>query len=522
MDNSQKAIPDLESLPLVQLEPTGVPQLDLVLGGGIPQGALSIILGPPGSGKTTLASQIAFASAQRGQRVIILTALSEPTTKLLSHLSAYHFYAASLIGTSVQIFSLQQFLPQGLAATSQEIVAAVRQTKANLVVLDGFQSIRSLEPNLDATRRLLYDLGLRLSLHGTTTLITTESDPHDPALFPEMTTGDVLIGLYFKIVGVRTFRNLEVIKVRGRAPLSGLHSLTLSDSGVTVFPRLESRVKQEEPTNLTAPVSRIQFSGRADFGLSELDTLLGGGLTRGTSTLLTGSLGMGKTLLALQFALNGVHNSEPTLFLSFRETSRQLIQKADDFALGEQLRAALAPDGGLTLQRWEPVELDPDQIALRLITALEQTHAQRVVVDSIAEIERAVEESNGKERTSNYLSALLSVLRERSVTLLAIKETPRNVTTQFDFSSDALAVLAENLIFLQQIAYRGKLHRVLSVLKMRFSSHDYMLREFQIKPPEGLRVLTHDESGLEVILGLIEQQGAELLPHTLKKKSTER
>jgi circadian clock protein KaiC len=245
---------------------------------------------------------------------------------------------------------------------------------------------------------------------------------------------------------------------------------------------------------------------RATFGLKELDGLLGGGLTRQTSTLLAGSLGTGKTLLGLQFALAGVSIEEPALFLGFRETSEQLIQKADTFGLGERLRMAVSSSGGLTFQRWEPIEVDPDHVATELLAALDRTGARRVVIDSIAELERAVGESSGAARVSNYLAALLAALRTRGVTLLAIKETSKVVTTQLDFSAESLAILAENVLLLQQMAYRGQLHRVLSVLKMRFSSHDYSLREVLIDPPEGIRVLTPDESGLEVLVGLTKQQ----------------
>src|SRR5690242_678332 len=151
------------SIPQTPLEPTGVPQLDLVLGGGLPKGALSIILGPPGSGKTTLVSQIAFAAGRRGQRVLLLTALSEPTGKLLDHLRSFRFFEPNLIGDTIQVFSLQQFLQQGFSATAQEIFAAARQTNANFVVIDGFQGVRELESNT-ASRQLLYDLGTRLSV----------------------------------------------------------------------------------------------------------------------------------------------------------------------------------------------------------------------------------------------------------------------------------------------------------------------------------------------------------------------
>ncbi len=407
------------------LEPTGVSQLDLVLGGGLPHGALVILLGPPGSGKTTLASQIAFAAAVRGQRVLLLTALSEPMTKLLEHLQGYRFFDRNLIGSSVQVFSLQQFLSHGAARTGQEIVAAVRQTQADLVVLDGFQAMRDLEPDMVASRQLLYNLGTQLSLQGTTTLITTEASPRDPAFFPEMTTADTLIGLYYELRGVRAFRSLEVLKVRGQALLPGRHSLTLSEEGIQVFPRLETRVIRSTFEGWPAAPSLVTPQDRASFGLKELDGLLGGGLTQQTSTLLAGSLGTGKTLLGLQFALTGVSRGEPALFLGFRETGEQLIQKADTFGLGERLCTAMAANKGLLFHRWEPIEVDPDQVATDLLATLEREGARRVVIDSIVELERAVEESSGAARVSNYLAALLAALRTRGVTLLALKETPR-------------------------------------------------------------------------------------------------
>ncbi len=490
------------------IEPTGVPQLDPLLGGGLPKGALSMIVGAPGSGKTTLASQIAFSFARRGKRALILTALSEPTVKLLEHLRSYRFFDQNLIAESVQVFSLQQFLAQGLTASVQEIVAAVRQTKADIVVLDGFQGVREIEPQPTMTRHMLYELGMRLSLFNTTTLITSEADPRNPDLFPEMTTADVLIGLYFPLVGVRTFRGLEVLKVRGQATQAGWHSLVLSDEGVAVFPRIETQVRRVTPVSLTrTPDLTPTSSGRAAFGLKELDALLSGGLTRQTSTLLVGSLGTGKTLLGLHFALAGVSSGEPALFLSFRETLEQLLHKATAFGLGPPMQAAIEPGGGLLLQRWEPVELDPDQVATTLFNTLERVGARRLVIDSIAELERAVTETSGAARAPNYLAALLAGLRARGITLLAVQEAPKIVASNPDFSAETLSILAENVLLLQQLVYQGKLHRVLSVLKMRFSAHDHTLREFMITSPNGLRVLTPVESGEEILHDLAEREG---------------
>ncbi|EFH82090.1 ATPase domain-containing protein [Ktedonobacter racemifer] len=480
-------------------EATGVPQLDIVLGGGLPKGSLAIILGSPGSGKTTLASQIAFSVARHGQKALLLTALSEPTTKLLSHLQSYSFFAPELVGNEVQIFSIQQFLTQGKLPAAQDIVAAVRQTRANLVVLDGFQAIRALEPDFVTSRQLLYDLGARLSLLGTTTIITTEADPRDPTLFPEMTTGDLLIGLYFTLNGTRAFRSLEILKVRGRAPMLGRHSMVLGKDGVQVYPRLEDRSHMIDHSSTRVAASK---EDRATFGLLELDTLLGGGLTRRTSTLLAGSLGTGKTLLALQFALSAIPKGEKTLFLSFRETRDQLLLKAESFHLGEQLRTALAPGGGLILQRWEPVEIDPDEVATTMLNTLNENGIRRVVIDSIAELERAVVESSGRDRVSNYLAALLAMLRSRDITLLALKEAPKAISTDVDFSADTLSILAENVILVQHLAVNNSLHRVISVLKMRFSAHDHNVREFIITSPEGISVLTPQESDLDTLAGL--------------------
>lgn len=134
-----------ETTPTTALDTTGVPHLDEVLGGGVPRGALVLIVGPPGSGKTTLANHIAFAAANSGRRVLIVTALSEPTSKLLAHLRAFHFFNEALIGGPVQIMSLEQFLPQGLETTADELLAMARETEAGLVVLDGFRGVRGAE-----------------------------------------------------------------------------------------------------------------------------------------------------------------------------------------------------------------------------------------------------------------------------------------------------------------------------------------------------------------------------------------
>lgn len=337
-------------------------------------------------------------------------------------------------------------------------------------------------------------------------------------MFPETTTADVIIGLYSELIGVRERRGFEIVKMRGRAPLPGRHGLTLDETGANVYPRLEARVASPRRRGPSAALgdgatddvpdpAPASEAGRAAFGLPELDALVGGGLSPRTSTLLTGSIGVGKTLLGLNFALEGVRRDEPTLFLGFRETADQLLRKADAFAIGARLRAALARGGGLTLQRWEPVELDADVVAHHLIVALDRSRARRLIVDSVAELERAVVESSGAERVPNYMAVLLAALRARGVTLLALREAPKAVSAHVEVSADSLSVLAENVLHLQEVTFRNEVRRVLTVVKMRFSSFDPTLREFRIAPPDSFKVVEPAETGADALLGIAQHHG---------------
>jgi circadian clock protein KaiC len=500
-------------------DPTGVPNLDRVLGGGLPRGALVLVVGAPGSGKTTLALQMAFAAARAGRRVLILTALSEPTSKLIGHLRTFTFFDEDLLGDAIQVLSLQQFLPQGLASTADEVQAEVRRTQAGLVIIDGFHGMRSAEGDPQRAREFLYEIGTALGVRGATTVITSEAAPRDAALFPEATTADVLVGVHYGLDGLRQHRYLEAIKVRGAAPLPGLHAMTIAADGVTIYPRLEARVimdaggEEESDGELTGAAGRDartvqehRLTERVPFALPECDALLGGGLTRETSTLVLGNPGTGKTLLALHWALAGVDAGDLVLYLGFRENRRQLLLFADAFALGPRLRAALRSGGGLTLLRLPPVELDVDVVADRLLAALEQTGARRLVIDSIAELERTVARGD-PGRVGDYLAALVEALRARRLTTLVLKDTAALITADLAVAGDTLSVLAENVVVLQLVTYRNQLHRVVSVPKMRFSAHELRLREFTITAPTGIQVRAPGDSEAGVLAGIARQQG---------------
>ena len=491
---------ETESAGVQQARASGVPNLDAILGGGLPVGALAIIVGPPGSGKTTLACQVAFAAAAAGHRALILTALSEPTNKLVSHLRTFRFFDDALLGGPVRVLSLEQFLERGLASIGDALLALVREMRADVVVVDGFRGLRGADLDPQRAREFLYDIGSMLSVRGATTLITSEADPHDPAFFPELTTADVIVGLHYWLAGVRQLRALEVVKVRGGAPLPGLHGMALSQEGVRVYPRLEARVATsarhgDAGTAGQGPAGDASFDAsdsadedRAMFGLRGLDAALDGGMVRATLTLVTGSLGTGKSTLGLRFLLSGAAAGEPAVLLGFRETPKQLERKAQVFDAGRALTSALARDGGLELLYLPPVEIDPDIVADRLLNTLDRTGARRLVIDSIAELERAVARNGDPGRVEEYLAALAVALRRRDVTTLAIKESQLAASQTLDIAIDPVGLVADNVLLMQQLATLGELRRVLTVLKTRFTPHDTSMHEFVIGPPDGIRV----------------------------------
>jgi circadian clock protein KaiC len=501
---------------------SGVPNLDTVLGGGIRRGSIVLIMGPPGSGKTTLAGQMAFAAARRGQPALVLTVLSEPTTKLIEHWQAYRFFDAEQLGSSIHVLSARQFAEDGPAAAATAITTNARQLGAELVVLDGLAGIRGLRPDAPSMREFLYDVGTTLSLQGATTVITSVAEPRDAARFAEATVADAIVGLHFDIVGVRDRRRLEAVKVRAAAPLPGLHTLQFSDEGAVVYPRLETRVGRELRGTIGVRVDRSPDgvaghppggastpptgpAGRSSFGLPQLDQLLEGGLVSETSTLLAGSLGTGKTVIGLHFALAGLRAGEPVVYLSFRESADQLLHKAETFGRGAELRAGIDPGGQLTFLRFAPIELNGDVLADQVLSLLEHTEARRLVIDSILELERAVLDEGPSERVPNYMAALLEAFWQRRVTVLAIKETVGLASSELSLPADPLSILSENVLLVQQLRYRSALHRVLSVVKTRFSAHDPTLREFIIDPSAGVRVLAPVESGVELLAGLCDQ-----------------
>ncbi|HSH81190.1 MAG TPA: ATPase domain-containing protein [Herpetosiphonaceae bacterium] len=451
-------------LPLKPL-PTGIPGLDTVLGGGLPSGDLLFVVGVPGSGKTVLALQLAFARIKRGGKALLLTSFSEGHDKLIGHVLGFSFCDQTVIGQALQLLSLLPMLENGPEETTRAVVRTARQQATDLVIIDGFRGIHDAFGSDLASRQFLQLLSTQLAYLGATLVITAEFDASERGHFSDLTTADSIIALSQQRVGLQQRRLLEVRKLRGGAPLAGAHAYRINSSGLTVFPRLES---------IALPALPPVAMGRASFGLPALDGMLGGGLTTSTTTLLAGSPGTGKTVLGLHFLVAGLQAGEQGLFVTVHETEDQLRDKARAFGL--EIDEALTMDR-LRFLRRAPVELDVDELATAVQEELARRPVRRVVIDGLSTLERTLAVDG---RAADFLASLVELLRARQVTSIFTLEIGQYGGEELNLASSPFFFLGENLLLLRQIPYQNQFRRLLSVLKMRFSGYDPTIREFTI------------------------------------------
>lgn len=444
----------------------GHPALDTVLGGGLPRDSLTILTGPPGAGKTILAQQISFSAAKAGLRAIYFTNVSEPHAKIIQHIQNFAFYETDLIGDRIQIYNItSQVRNKGFKETLDFIVDTVRNEKADLVIVDSFRGLKHVLEVSVRARGAIFDAAAQLSIVGCTSILVGEYTPHEIQTEPEFAIADGIINLMHATEGAQERRTLRISKMRGVSYLGGEHSFAINDSGIRVFPRQESLAQ--------APSYRATDE-RISIGISQLDEMMYGGPIRSSSTLVTGSAGTGKTLLALHFLAAGAAMGERGLMVSFQENPEQLRVRAANFGLGEAVRL----DGGLIEMLFlSPVELDLDAAADQIREAIATRAVRRVVIDSVAELESAVRDL---ERFDDFLASLVGFFRGHEVTTLMTREIPQLFGSELTIASRGLSYIVDNIILLRYLELQGQIRRAITVLKNRGSNHDKALRELLI------------------------------------------
>ena len=459
---------------------TGVPGLDEILGGGLPEFSFNLIAGQPGSGKTTLAHQIMFALATPERPALYFTVLGEPPLKMLRYQQQFEFFDARKINESISFVSLSDDMAAGdLAVVLRRIVAEVEARSPALVFVDSFRSVllagEQSEPTFLGLQQFIQQLGVLMTSWQATTFLMGEyfsgSDPN-----PIFTVADGLIWLRQSVERNSVVRKMEIMKMRGQATLAGLHTFRISANGVKVF----------APAHVAAEKADVAPGAeRLSMGVPGLDEMLGGGLPRGYSLLVAGPSGSGKSILASAFLVEGARAGEFGVIAAF-EQRRQRSRGVD--------LADLITSGRVAVIDTTASDLSVDEIAALLITEVRRLKATRVVIDSLSGFELALAptfRSDFRESMARLVSALAST----GVTVLMTSELEDRYS-DLRFSPYGTAFLTDAIIVQRYIEVESRLQRVLAVVKVRGSAHSNELRLFNI-----------DAAGIQIGSMLVDLEG---------------
>jgi circadian clock protein KaiC len=463
--------------PALKFESTGDPALDKILGGGIPARSVVMIAGEPGSGKTVVTLQMLFHAARHGKKCLYFTTLSEPALKVIRYMQLFDFFDVELLDKQVIFVDLGACVRAGADRTLAEIVARVEQHEPDFVAIDSFRAVGELlRVQGSAARPFIYDLAVQTTGWGATTLLVGEYTREEFPSFAEFAVADGILQLGSERQELTSVREMEVLKLRGAGYASGRHFFDISKAGVSFYPRVSAPGSPERQPGLLPGT-------RALTGIEGLDELLGGGLPRGSATVIQGATGAGKTLLSLSFLLEGAHKGEKGVLFTLEETPEQLRWIAS--SLGWDL-AALEDQGKLVIKYASPVELSTDRFLYEARRQVGELGAARAVFDSLTTMALGV--PSGR-RYKEMVYAIAKHMRSVGVTLLMTVESEQLLGTA-QLSGHGVSFIADNLIQLRYVEIGAKLERAISVIKARGIKHDSELQS-----------LTIGSSGLKVIKG---------------------
>jgi circadian clock protein KaiC len=450
---------------------SGCPGLDVVLGGGLPLGRVYLLEGEPGTGKTTLALQFAAEGVRRGEKVLYVT-LSESRNELLTVARTHR-----LSVDGAQILELrpseQDLRPEGqytvfypaeveLKDRVQTIMTEIDRRRPDRLVIDALSEVRMLAKDPLRYRRQVLSLKEYMPTNCTVLLLDDRSSRQMDLELHSIVHGVIALDKIQREYG-KTRRRLEVTKLRGSPFREGYHDYLIEEGGVVLFPRLVAaeHLSSEPPKDLALS------------GIPELDTLVGGGLDRGTSTLLIGPAGCGKTTIALRWLTSAAERGETASAFIFEETVHTLMGRARGLGmdLGKYIK-----NGKIRIDHLDPAEMSPGEFVEKVRDCVENANARLVMIDSLNGFLQAMP---GEQFLALHLHELLTYLNNCGVVTLMVLAQMGMIGSAIQTPVD-VSYLADNILVLRYFEAHGEVRQAISMIKKRSGPHEHTIRELRL------------------------------------------
>lgn len=432
----------------------GIRNFDSLLHGGFPKGSTIIVGGTPGAGKTTLVQQICFHHASPERRVLYFNTLSEPTAKTLRYMSQFAFFDRAKLTDSVHFVDLGVILrTEGVDEASRLVMTHLKRIKPSIVVIDSFKVFDDLTASKEELRKFGYELAINLMAWEATTFLLGEYGEDEIQNNPLFSIIDGLLMVSQRLESGEQQRFVRVVKMRGTDHSRDEHAFVINDEGVEVFaPRVTIRREDRGPAG-----------ERCKTMISKLDELLGDGIPRGSSVLVAGVAGTGKTMLSLEFVYRGAQLGEKGIFFSFEETVERLLASA--VGLGWDLGREI--DRGMIEIVFIPQpEIMVEEHLVMMGERIASLGAKRVVVDSLSVFLHKVRDAHVAREKTFQIASL--VQNAHAVGFLA---------TDIPYGADKISrfgveeTVVDGVLLLSATAEGLERHRYVEVYKLRNTAH---------------------------------------------------